>query len=208
MAEWTCWSYHHFDHAAGEDNYGWIRIGGGCFRAAMAGKDARNAIYAERLKTSPHYAMYGEPKDVLRFRSFGCKAFVYLNKDRWQNGKHSARAVEGVNLGFVENTRAYLLYILERKKLMSSNQVRFDETEFPFRKAAMVEQYLSDNSTDILLQSASEVAWVPYNKFHVGDYEKAHYDKVSDVVVFKVNSKENTYTRAIMYKWTIGKYER
>ncbi len=45
------------------------RLGGRFwFRAAMAGKDARNAIYAERLKTSPHHAMYGEPKDVSRFR--------------------------------------------------------------------------------------------------------------------------------------------
>ncbi len=43
---------------------------------------------------------------------------------------------------------------------------------------------------------------MPYNKLHVGDYEKAYYDNASDVVVLKVNSKENTYTRAIMYKWT------
>ena len=92
------------------------------FRAAMAGKDARNAIYAERLKTSPHQAMYGEPKDVSRFRAFGCKAFVYLCKDRRQNGKHIARAVEAVNLGFASNTSAYLLYVPERKSLMTSNQ--------------------------------------------------------------------------------------
>ena len=90
------------------------------FRAAMAGKDARNAIFAERLKTSPHHAMYGEPKDVSRFRSFGCKACVYLCKDRRQNGKHIARAVEG-NLGFADNTSAYLIYIPERKKLMTRN---------------------------------------------------------------------------------------
>ena len=48
---------------------------------------------------------------------------------------------------------------------------------------------------------------MPYNKFHVGDYEKAHYDKVSDVVVVKVNSKEDTYTCAIMYKWTMDLLE-
>ena len=32
--------------------------------AAVAGKDARNAIFMERIKTSPHNAIYGEPKDV------------------------------------------------------------------------------------------------------------------------------------------------
>jgi hypothetical protein len=82
------------------------------FRAAMAGKDARNAIYAERLKTSSQHAMYKEPKDVLRFRSFGCKAFVYLCKDRRQNGKHIARAVEAVNL-----TQARTSYIFRKGRL-------------------------------------------------------------------------------------------
>ena len=71
----------------------------------------------------------------------------------------------------------------------------------------MVEQYLSDNSTDILFQSAADVTWVPYNKFHVGDYEKAHHDKISDVVVLRINSKENTFTRAIMHKWTMDRLE-
>jgi hypothetical protein len=67
----------------------------------------------------------------------------------------------------------------------------------------MVEQYLSDNSTDILFQSAANVTWVPYNKFHVGDYEKAHHDKIRDVVVLQIKSKENTFTRAIMHRWTM-----
>ena len=32
------------------------------FKAATAGKDARNDVYKERIKTSPHHAMYEEPK--------------------------------------------------------------------------------------------------------------------------------------------------
>ena len=91
--------------------------------------------------------------------------------------------------------------------MITTNQVKFDESEFPFRKAKMVEQYLSDNSTDILFQSAANVTWVPYNKFHVGDYEKAHHDKISDVVVLLLNSKENTFTLAIMHKWTMDRLE-
>ena len=50
-------------------------------RAAVAGKDARNAIFIERIKTFPHNAMYGEPKNVSQFGAFCCKAFVYLSKD-------------------------------------------------------------------------------------------------------------------------------
>ncbi len=49
------------------------------------------------------------------------------------------------------------------------------------------------------------LTWVPYNKLHVGNYEKAHYDTISDVVVLKVMSKENTYTRAIQGKWLSDK---
>ncbi len=118
-----------------------------------------------------------------------------------------ARGIDAVNLGFASNTRAYILYIPERKALITTNQIKFDESEFPFRKAKMVEQYLSDNSTDILFQSAADVTWVLYNKFHVGDYEKAHHDKIGDVVVRQINLKENTFTRAIMHKWTMDRLE-
>ena len=65
----------------------------------------------------------------------------------------------------------------------------------------MIDQFLSDNSTDILYQHASDVKWEPYNKLHVANYEKVHYDTKSDVVVLKIRSKENTFTRAIQGKW-------
>ncbi len=69
----------------------------------------------KRTKTSPHNAMYREPKDVSRFQAFSCKAVVYLNKDRRENGKHIARGIDAVNLGFTSNTSGYLLYMQERK---------------------------------------------------------------------------------------------
>ena len=88
---------------------------------------------------------------------------------------------------------------------MNSNQVRFSEHELPFRNRKMVDQFLSDNSTDILYQRASDVKCAPYNKLHVGNYDKVHYDTKSYVVVLKVGSKENTYTRAIQGKWLSDK---
>ena len=71
----------------------------------------------------------------------------------------------------------------------------------------MVDQFLSDISTDILYHHASYVKWVPYNKVHVGNYYKFHYDTMSDVVVLKIGSKVNTlaYTRAIQGKWLSDK---
>jgi hypothetical protein len=81
------------------------------------------------------------------------------------------------------------------------NQVRFNEQEFPFQKRKVVEQHLSDNSTDILFQQPSNVTWVPYNKLHVSNYHKVHHDKMGDVVVLKVVSQKNTFTRAIWSKY-------
>ena len=52
-----------------------------------------------------------------------------------------------------------------------------------------------------MYQHASNVKWEPYNKLHVANYERVHYDTKSDVVVLKIMSKENTFTRAIQGKW-------
>ncbi len=37
------------------------------FRAAKAGKDARNFTFKERIVMTPYQAMYGEKKDVSNF---------------------------------------------------------------------------------------------------------------------------------------------
>ncbi len=62
-------------------------------------------------------------------------------------------------------------------------------------------QHLPDNFTDILFQQASYVTWVPYNKLHVSNYRKFNHDKMSNVVVLKVESQNNTYTLAIWSKY-------
>jgi hypothetical protein len=164
------------------------------FKAAAAGTDALNATFKALIKMSPHQALFRAPKDVSRFRAFLCKVVVYLNKERPETGKHTARGIDAINLGFACKTNAYVLYSPERKTLMTLNQVKFHEHEFP-----MVEQFLSDNSTDILFKAASDVKWVVYNKLHVGNYSKVHHDKVSDVIVLQVYSQENTFTRVLMH---------
>jgi hypothetical protein len=42
-------------------------------------------------------------------------------------------------------------------KIVTTNQVKFSEHEFPFRKRSLVEKHLIDNSTDMLFQSPSNV---------------------------------------------------
>ena len=107
------------------------------FKAAKAGKDARNVTDKERIGMSPYQAMYGEKKDVSDFRAFGCRAWVYLDKQRRQKGKHTPRAKEAIYVVFTENMSAWTFYIPEDRKILDSNQVKFSEHEFLFRNRKM-----------------------------------------------------------------------
>ncbi len=131
--------------------------------------------------------MHNEMLDVSQFRAFGCWAWVYLDADSREKGKHTASAVEAINLGLNPNRSSYCFFIPEKDNLMTSNQARFDEFSFPFRKQKMVEQFQSDNSTDMLYINLSEVKWIPgpipFNKLHITNYTRVHYDSTSDVVV-------------------------
>ena len=80
-----------------------------------------------------------------------------LGKQRRERGKHTPKAKEAVYLRFLPNMSVCLFWILKDKENMVSNRVKFDEHEFPYRKRNAVEQHLSDNSTDILFQQASDV---------------------------------------------------
>ncbi len=97
------------------------------FKAAAAGTDARNATFKARIKTSPHQALIGAPKDVSRCRGFRCKAVVYLNKEHLDNGTYGGRCNQS---RFAGNISSYVLHIQERKTLMTSNQAKFNEHKF------------------------------------------------------------------------------
>jgi hypothetical protein len=127
------------------------------FKSACVGCQARNVTYKARIGTTPWKAMHGEKKDLSRFRAFGCRVWVHLNSERRDKGKHTARAIEAIQLGFEPNTSTFSFFIPERNTLMSSNQAQFDETEFPFRNKEMIKKYQSDQSTDILFRTESDV---------------------------------------------------
>ena len=96
------------------------------FKAACAGKDASNVTYKQRLGSTPFTCMFGEVKDVSRFVASGCRAWVLLNSERREKGKHTPRALEAIYLGFEPNTSAWVFFIPERRILWSANQARFD----------------------------------------------------------------------------------
>ena len=171
------------------------------FKSARVGCEARNVTYKARIGTTPWNAMHGAKKDLSRFRAFGCRAWIYLNAERREKGKHTPRAIEAIHIGFEPNTSAYSFFIPERNTMMSSNQAKFDETVFPFRNKEMIEKYQSDQSTDILFQTESNVKWIPYNPLHISNYTRVHFDPASDLMVMRVNTETNSFTRVNQLKW-------
>ena len=168
------------------------------FSAAMAAKDARNATYKARIKTTPWHRMHEELRNVSKFRAFGCRAYMYLNEERRPPGKHVPRAVEAINLGFATdlNTSGYKLFIPETGKTIVSNQVKFDERSFPYRKQKVLDQDKQDELTNILHRVPSSSNWVPYDKSLPSTmYEKVHYDTQSDVLILRLTNAENTYAK-------------
>jgi hypothetical protein len=59
------------------------------FSAVNHGKNCRNVTFKYRLGTTPYARLYGMKKDVPKFRPFGYKAYVHLNKERREKGKHT-----------------------------------------------------------------------------------------------------------------------
>ena len=122
------------------------------FRALVSSRDARNVTYHERIKTTPHMLVFGQPKNVSRFRAFGCRPYMTLNEERRGPGKLAPRALEGINLGFASdsNTSGYVIFFPATGKTLISNQIRFDETLFPYRKQSVVDKHGADSLVDIL----------------------------------------------------------
>jgi hypothetical protein len=168
------------------------------FSAMMAAKDARNATYKERIGTTPWMLMHGTKRDVSKFRAFGCRAYVYLNEERRERGKHVVRAIEAINLGFAtdHNMSAYKFWIPSKQKLMLCNQAKFDELLFPYRKQEIINQDKEDHLTNILTYAPPGSKWIPYDKTTPSNlYEKVHYDRASDTLILRLTNEQDTYTK-------------
>jgi hypothetical protein len=116
------------------------------FCATQNGVICRNVTLKQSIGTTPFEKMYGMKKDVSKFRLFGCSAYMHLNKDRREKGRHAPKAVEAMSLGFANdcNTSGYKLYIEGTGKVLISNQVKFNENLYPYQNSEMVSQHLND----------------------------------------------------------------
>ena len=114
------------------------------YSAGNHGLNSRTTTFKRRLGTTPHEKIFGVKKDVTKFRPFGCRAYMHLNKDRREKGKHVPKAVEVIHLGFApdQNTSGYKFLIHGTNKVIVSNQGKFDEDFFPYRNREMIETIL------------------------------------------------------------------
>jgi hypothetical protein len=61
----------------------------------------------------------------------------------------------------------------------------------------MIKKFQSDQATDILFLTESDVEWVKYYPLHISNYTRVHFDVASDMIVVRVNimMKVNTFSR-------------
>ena len=79
------------------------------------------------LKKTPFEALTKEKPVVDYFKVFGCVCYAHIIKD--DREKFDAKAKRCIMLGYGTETKAYRLYDLEKKKVIFSRDVVFDETK-------------------------------------------------------------------------------
>ena len=90
------------------------------FASSTHGVNCRNATFNRRVGTTSYEKIFGVKKDLSKFRPFGCRAYMHLNKERREKGRHAPRAIEVINLGLAtdENTSGYKFYIESSGKIL------------------------------------------------------------------------------------------
>ena len=118
-----------------------------------------------RLGTTLHEKVYEVKKDVSEFRPFGCRAYMHLNKDRLEQGKHVPKAVEVIHLGFASdlNTSGYKFFIEGTGKVIVSNQGKFDKDFYPYCTRKMIDNHIDHiTSLDILTPEPGQYQFIKF----------------------------------------------
>ncbi|MBW0536480.1 hypothetical protein O181_076195 [Austropuccinia psidii MF-1] len=87
-----------------------------------------------RFNLSPYSLWRGNPPRIKKLCVFGCRAIVSIPRNH-QEWKLSPAGEEGVFLGYENDNSAYRILRLCDKKVLISQHVRFDESDFPFVKS-------------------------------------------------------------------------
>ncbi|MBW0543938.1 hypothetical protein O181_083653 [Austropuccinia psidii MF-1] len=83
-----------------------------------------------RDNLSPYSMWSSKPSRIKRLKTFGCKAFIFVHKNK-REWKLSPRSEEGILLGFVNNNSAYRILHLRDKVVVITRHALFAEDKFP-----------------------------------------------------------------------------
>jgi hypothetical protein len=100
------------------------------FNAAVHGKDARNAtVLPSERRSARLMKTFGKPTNMSRFKAFGYKCVMYLNKEHRKPGKQNSRGRAMIHMGIASDdyTSGWKLYDPVKNKFYISNQVCFNE---------------------------------------------------------------------------------
>ena len=92
--------------------------------AVATANHIRNRCITKSLDgTTPYNAWTGRQTNIGYFKTFGCKAYV-LDKAH-NKGKFDRRGIEGIFVGYSNESKAYRVWIPEEKKIRVTRDVRF-----------------------------------------------------------------------------------
>ncbi|MBW0531847.1 hypothetical protein O181_071562 [Austropuccinia psidii MF-1] len=83
-----------------------------------------------RDNLSPYSIWSSKPSRIKRLKTFGCKAFILVHKNK-REWKLSPRSEEGILLGFVNDNSAYRILRLRDKVVVITSHALFAEDKFP-----------------------------------------------------------------------------
>ena len=85
-----------------------------------------NRTYNQGVKGIPFELKHDTIVDLSHIRIFGCPAYVHIDKSQ-QLKPDLAKAWKGIQIGYSEESKAYLIYNPATNKVISTRSVSFDE---------------------------------------------------------------------------------
>ena len=99
--------------------------------AILHATELYNKTITRRKMITPHEILHGFAPDMRHFRVFGCSAFQFIPKQK-RDGKFSKRSQECILLS--HKNGIYKLMNISTGRITNTKNVKFSESEFPFRR--------------------------------------------------------------------------
>lgn len=170
---------------------------------------------------TPAEVWYKSRPDLSNLKIFGCAAYNLIPKDVRQS-KLDARCNKCVMIGYAPT--GYRLYDMEKNKIIVSRDVKFNESEFPFKENNIsmenikevqneelnVQEELQSEENDVDSTSKrirKPPAW--HKDYDLTETEETHaaYFSCSDFIEKCPNTKQEAMRRDDAEKWNIAMQE-